>query len=326
MHLVLDTSGLALKVRNKSFLVVSKNEKKKIIDPSRLESVSVTAGCNIHTSAMALATEHQLPMIIYNRVGGLVAIVSGVNEKILSINKRKQVDFNGTIAQQKLWIGICLQKVDGQMMHLRHLQKQGSRDQKGIGFALQKIEKKYFKFKEKEINGANWRSVSMGIEGMISKNYWEGIRSAFPQEFTGKGRSKRPAHDVYNAMLNYVYGFLYKTVHLCVLRAGLDPMLGFAHADGRGRKTLVFDLIEAWRPAADWFLSDFIMKDGKKQYGHIGSSGWVLSKSAKRSLIRTYHHWLEARGRWLGVSGKRISLIQDYITDMARIIKSSDKE
>lgn len=66
------------------------------------------------------------------------------------------------------------------------------------------------------------------------------------------GRQKRPAYDPFNVLLNYLYGMLYTSVHLSLLKAGLDPYMGVLHADRYGAApTLVFDAIEPFRPWAD---------------------------------------------------------------------------
>ena len=68
-----------------------------------------------------------------------------------------------------------------------------------------------------------------------------------PEAYRFDGRSRQPALDAVNAMLNYSYGVLYSLVERACICAGLDPFLGFLHTDNYNKKSLVFDLIEPFR-------------------------------------------------------------------------------
>ena len=74
--------------------------------------------------------------------------------------------------------------------------------------------------------------------------------SSFPRR-TFATRSRHPAHDEFNAMLNYGYGVLYSMVEKACILAGLDPFVGFLHTDNYNKKSLVFDLIEPFRILSD---------------------------------------------------------------------------
>jgi len=93
-----------------------------------------------------------------------------------------------------------------------------------------------------------------GQEGTASRLYFQQLikltAGSFEEPF--EGRQKRPAYDPFNALLNYLYGMLYTSVHLAQLKAGLDPYMGILHADQYGGKpTLVYDAIEPYRVWAD---------------------------------------------------------------------------
>ena len=114
-----------------------------------------------------------------------------------------------------------------------------------------------------------------------------------------RNRQKRPAYDPFNALLNYLYGMLYTSVHLSLLKAGLDPYMGVLHADRYGAApTLVFDAIEPYRPWADEVALSLTLG------GHIGpesfeqrddpAAGLWLSGPGKDTVIETMLAFLEA--------------------------------
>jgi CRISPR-associated protein Cas1 len=105
------------------------------------------------------------------------------------------------------------------------------------------------------------------------------------------GRQKRPAYEPFNALLNYLYGMLYTSVLLGLLKSGIDPYIGVLHADQYGgAPTLSYDFIEPYRPWADevaleLMLSREIRDDGddfeKDSTGH----GYRLSRQGRGKAI-----------------------------------------
>lgn len=99
-----------------------------------------------------------------------------------------------------------------------------------------------------------WEAVTMSFvrrdDPKIPDNWrrFEGRRSAV------NPGSARSATDPINAMLNYAYRLIEAEARLAILAMGLDPGIGFLHADMRSRDGLVLDLIEPSRPIADQLL------------------------------------------------------------------------
>lgn len=90
-----------------------------------------------------------------------------------------------------------------------------------------------------------------GIEGEIASAYFQVfsslIRSADP-EFVFQGRSRRPPLDRVNALLSFLYAMLGHDCRSAAEAHGLDPQVGFLHADRPGRAGLALDLMEELRP------------------------------------------------------------------------------
>ena len=61
------------------------------------------------------------------------------------------------------------------------------------------------------------------------------------------GRSRRPPLDPVNALLSFVYALLLRDCVAALTAAGLDPDVGFLHADRPGRPSLALDLLEEFR-------------------------------------------------------------------------------
>lgn len=87
-----------------------------------------------------------------------------------------------------------------------------------------------------------------GLEGYAAKLYFEAFPLLIqPKDFTFAGRSRRPAKDPINAMLNYGYALLRAEITGALRAAGLDPYIGFLHRERYGRESLSLDLMEEFR-------------------------------------------------------------------------------
>lgn len=91
-------------------------------------------------------------------------------------------------------------------------------------------------------------------EAVLDKMYYRLLSNVLPAPMKFKTRTRRPAKDYTNALLNYTYGLLYPVVDRCILKTGLDPHLGFHHGMARGGKALLFDIIEMYRPWCEILL------------------------------------------------------------------------
>lgn len=89
-----------------------------------------------------------------------------------------------------------------------------------------------------------------GIEGTAARAYWEVFPLMLRQNrdfFWLQGRTRRPARDPINAVLNFVYTVLANDCASAAQSVGLDPQVGFLHALRPGRSSLALDLMEELR-------------------------------------------------------------------------------
>lgn len=133
-----------------------------------------------------------------------------------------------------------------------------------------------------------------GIEGAAARSYFGVFGRMVRQDreaFTPSGRSRRPPLDRMNALLSYLYALLLADCQAALASAGLDPYVGFLHADRPGKPSLALDLMEEFRPLLADRLAltlvnrrqvardDLVVRDG----GSI-----ELSEGARRSIIAAW--------------------------------------
>ncbi len=98
-----------------------------------------------------------------------------------------------------------------------------------------------------------------GIEGDAARLYFrvfdELIRTN-KSDFYFRERSRRPPLDNVNALLSFFYALLAHETTAACESIGLDPQMGFLHADRPGRPSLALDLMEEFRP---WLVDRFVL-------------------------------------------------------------------
>ena len=116
-----------------------------------------------------------------------------------------------------------------------------------------------------------------GIEGEAAAVYF-GVFDHFVrpggEAFRFRGRSRRPPLDRINALLSFLYAMLGHDCRSALEAHGLDPQVGFLHADRPGRAGLALDLMEELRPvAADRLALSLVNR------GQLGADDFVVEEA-----------------------------------------------
>ena len=102
-----------------------------------------------------------------------------------------------------------------------------------------------------QIDSAQKADELRGMEGKAAEQYFSIFNELVlnqKEDFEFKTRSRRPPLDRINALLSFAYTVLAGDCANALSSVGLDPYVGFMHADRPGRKSLALDLMEELRP------------------------------------------------------------------------------
>ena len=103
----------------------------------------------------------------------------------------------------------------------------------------------------RRVLAADTVDVIRGLEGEAAATYF-GVFNALitvdDPDFAYTTRSRRPPLDRINALLSFLYAMLGHDCRSALEAHGLDPQVGFLHADRPGRASLALDLMEELRP------------------------------------------------------------------------------
>ncbi len=129
-----------------------------------------------------------------------------------------------------------------------------------------------------------------GIEGEIAALYFgvfDYLIRADSPDLRFSGRSRRPPLDRVNALLSFFYAMLGHDCRAALEAHGLDPQVGFLHADRPGRPGLALDLMEELRPVlADRLALSLINRGQVKANDFImEEAGGVRLTDAARKVV-----------------------------------------
>ena len=86
-----------------------------------------------------------------------------------------------------------------------------------------------------------------GLEGNFTSRYWSQILPLVPKKIRPKKRKKFLAYDGVNNLFNLGFEVLQWKVHRALVKAYLEPYLGFLHGVEYGQPSLVCDMEELYR-------------------------------------------------------------------------------
>lgn len=325
MQLVLDTNGLALRQRNRSFQIIGKKAR-RVISPRLITSIAITAECMISTAAVRLAVAHRIPIFLVDGAGQVEGRLWSAHFSGLASLRRAQANWVDD-GRWVSWIYANIRlKLERQAALLGALGITGQASAAGALPAPDQILRQVDGLNDQPEgkDGRQIRQLLLGAEAQAGRVYWGALASAVPGAWTFQGRSRRPAKDPFNCALNYWYGMLYQVIENAVFAAGLDPYIGVLHAEEYARPALVFDLIEPFRPWVDEMLvracRDGVLQD---RFFEPRDGGWWVSKSGKAWMIPAFNTFLDEITETACVRKNRKNHIYAYAGQLGKTIQAA---
>ena len=310
MQLVINTRGAYLRKKNNCFLI--KNEDKVFeVSVNKIDSILITTSAYISTDAIKFAVENNIDIVFLDYHGDPYGRVWHSKLGSTTLIRRRQLEIYDKDMGLRLVKDWTNKKLQNQIFLLKKLKKTRTEKNLEIEQGIEKIVRLCEDLKK--INGTieEKRQEILGLEGMASKTYFDVINFIMPAEFKFVERSRQPAKDEFNCLLNYGYGVLYSKVEKACIIAGLDPYIGFMHTDNYNKKSLVFDIIEMFRVFVDeTVIYLFSKRQVKKEYFDKIIGGLSLNKTGKALLIGYLNETFERTIKYNGRNIKTGNIIQ----------------
>lgn len=310
MELVINSYGAILQKSGECFKIRTEGQTSEI-SCKKVSTILISTAATITTDAIKLAMNYNIDIVFLDDFGNPFARVWYPKLGSTTLIRRKQLEKSESEAGCKLALEWVKTKFKNQVEFLKQLRQTRPHRSAEITSYISKLENIASQIDLLSGTIHDIRNALLGIEGTGARVYFEIISLLLPERFQFDGRSRNPAKDPFNALLNYAYGILYSRVEKACIIAGLDPYLGFIHSDNYNKKSLVFDLIENYRIWAEQVVvSLFAARKVKLEMFDKIPNGLTLNKTGKALLISELNSFLDQNVRYRGRNIQRKNIIQ----------------
>jgi CRISPR-associated protein Cas1 len=276
LRLVVDDCGSYIGMEKGCFVIKGKNGDVNRIPlfENEIGEIIVSSGNYVSTSVLASCGFWDIPVVVVTRNHKPVAVLRGLDDDAHVKTRIAQYEAlkNGkglTVAKQ-----IVYSKIESQNVVLRK-------------YGLEQHDLMTVKAKIENIESANINDVRkrlIPIEGKASEFYFKQIFQLLPKRLRIEKRKGWKAFDGVNNTFNLAYTFLKYRVYSAILKAHLEPYLGFVHGEQFGKPSLVCDFMELYRYLIDNFIIEFSQTLKSKDF--ILKTEWYsTNRLAKRQVL-----------------------------------------
>lgn len=282
--IVLGDSGAWLGMEKGCFLVRDKQGKEKRFPlfEKEIGEVVLKSGNSVSTGALASLGFWDIDVMIMTQRGRPVAMLKGLDDDShvgTRIAQYEAVKSPKGIAIAKQLI---LSKTEGRNVIL-----------KKYGLKTCDVRGEIERLPAGSLEGIRRRLVS--IEGRYDIAYFRQVFGLIPERIRPEARRAFKAFSAVNNLFNLAYEMLGWKVHRALIRAKLEPYLGFVHSLQWEKPSLVCDFMELYRYLIDDFViqycqtltpKDFVMKDENAARGRKGKREYLNDSKTKEFMDR----------------------------------------
>lgn len=333
MSLLLATNyNFKIRQKGKQLVVEERIEDKNVVKGTyplvQLSGILLHTKARITNEAIQLCMSNSIP-IVYTDGMEAYAITHPFHAHGTVIIRRQQYQ----AIDDKRGVQIAIGIQEGAIENKRNLllryesyldeeQNQTKTELKEIAEKLQELQKQM-----RELQHHNdieeLRLPLLGIEGIATRYYFEGLQKLLPEEWGFEKRVKRPPTDPVNALISYLSTILTGQIVLRIFVTGLDPYMGFIHADRSGRPSLALDILEQFRqPMIDRVLLRMIRRKelNKEEHFEQSSYGTQLTKEGKGKVIQSFLENQEKYQNFRNKNQPKKAILVDQIQQVIHIL------
>jgi CRISPR-associated protein Cas1 len=243
----------------------------------------------VSPALMGACAERNMGLTFLRRSGRFLARVTGRVQGNVLLRKRQYAQAGDEAAR----VSVASSCVLGKIANSRRVIDRAVRDHSAVvDVAALRAVSAALKESLRAVRSCIHVEALRGQEGYAGRMYFSVFGSLILHQrdaFTFSERSRRPPRDNLNALLSFFYTLLTFEVASALETVGLDPYVGFMHADRPGRPSLALDMMEELRPVfADRLALTLV---NRKQVTGEGftrkESGGVLMTDEMRKTVLT---------------------------------------
>jgi len=325
MQIFINTYGTSVKIID-GLLSIKHEDKINKVPIGKVKTIYLTRSIYLSTDVIYTCLEQGIDIMITERSGKPIGRLWNNRFGSISTIRKLQLDFAKSQNVTSWVIHQLSEKIENQIELLFCLLTVDEPHEKHIHDTVAKLRE----LKEKLLSSADNLLTEAAprlraLEGQAAKLYFSCINAHLPFRYQFAGRSRHPALDMVNAMLNYVYGILYGHIESALIKVGLDPYIGLFHRDEYNRPVLTYDVIEPFRPWADWTVIHLCLNEVlEDNHFEIEKGGYWLHSDAKRILIQHFTDFFEEVIEYKNKRFSRMVHLEKSSQDLANTIQQED--
>ncbi|MFC3931598.1 CRISPR-associated endonuclease Cas1 [Streptococcus dentapri] len=304
----LQGSQLHLSLHNEKIIV--RNEEKEIVREvglDKIDNILIFGQSQLTTQLIRRLALKKVNVFYFTTEGRFISFLDTMREADFEKQKYQAKSHFDDVFRLEIARSILSTK----MKHQIHLLKAFDEDK-----MLSQEDYQRFNNSLKQLETAVTIAEMMGFEGRCAKSYFYYLNLLAPSQFRFYGRSRRPAKDCFNTLLNFGYSILYSFMIGMIRKNGLSQGFGMIHDDRHHHATLASDLMEEWRPIIVDNTVMTILRDGLltlKDFEECAGGVYLTQHGRKVFLKALSSRMLEIHS-FIEEDRKRYSFI--YMADM----------
>lgn len=325
MQIFINTYGTSVKISD-GLLSIKHEDNINKVPLGKIKTIYLTRSVYLSTDVIYTCLEHGIDLMITERSGRPIGRLWNNRFGSISTIRKCQLDFARS-PQVTAWVIQQLsEKIENQIELLFCMLTVHEPHEKHIQDATAKLRELQAKLAASIDDPLSEAAPRLrALEGQAAKLYFGCINVHLPFRYQFAGRSRHPALDMVNAMLNYVYGILYGHIESALIKAGLDPFIGLFHRDDYNRPILTYDVIEPFRPWADWTVFHLCLNEVlEDSHFEIEKGGYWLHGDAKRILIQHFTDFFEEVIDYKNKRFSRMIHLEKTALELANLIQKGD--
>lgn len=247
-----------------------------------IDTVVLFGGVQFTNPVVCLLARHNITLSLCTLSGRLVAKLAppmslNIERSLNQFDMSKDPEWKLNSAKN-----VVLGKLKGYKLLLRHYMKYKATD--SMKSALPEIDMYGFRTRM-----STQISSLYGIEGSAGRFWFEQLRKLINCD-SFDGRNRRPPRDMVNSLLSLFYSLLSNKIANILDGVGLNPGLGFYHANEYGRASLALDLMEEYRSIlVDRFVISMVNRRLVDEGDFEDREGGIYLKASELKAV--IKHW-----------------------------------
>ena len=246
------SNGVTLRRVGKRLRIEKANQRLCEIPLKDVARVLIYSRAEVTSQTLTCLMKLNIPLYYLKRSGALIGKIACAYDNQITLRSLQHRCFSDSCFALSLAKAIVAGKINNMLLVVIHM----LRKQKGTADLCNPLRKAF-----RDLQNCRTREEIMGTEGAAAAHYFKIYGSGLPEPFRFRTRSRRPAIDATNAMLNLGYMTVLREIQTHIEAHHLDSYLGVLHCTQDGRPSLALDLLEEFRQAlVDLFILSLVKR------------------------------------------------------------------